>query len=253
MLNLQLDDRALYMKLWRQLLLKVLTPESLKAAPLRIAVRDYVENWGGRAAADSVGYRIVRLFHDALAEEIFAWLLAPCLEADRRIDFSLMQEREAPLYRMVSEQPPDLLHPGYSSWSEQLLDAVDRVAREMTRNGQELGERNWGEYNTVQSHHPLSLAFPVFDRWLDMRPHPLPGDQFLPRVQTPENGASERFAVSPGREEEGILHMPCGQSGHPFSPHYSDGHSAWVNGEPTPFLAGPPLHSLVLMPSGDGS
>ena len=253
MLDLQLDDRALYMKLWQQVLLQVLTTESLRGAPHRGVLRGYVEKWEGCASADSVGYRIIRLFHDLLAEEIFAWLLAPCREADARIDFSLMQDREAPLYRMVSERPPDLLHPGYSSWSEQLVAAVDRVAAELTRNGQELGERNWGECNTVQSHHPFSLAFPRLGRWLDMPSYPLPGDRFLPRVQTPLNGASERLVVSPGREEQGIFHMPCGQSGHPFSPHYRDGHLAWVSGEPTPFLAGPPIHSLVLVPADDGA
>ena len=49
----------------------------------------------------------------------------------------------------------------------------------------------------------------------------------MPRVQSPTSGASERFAVSPGREESGYLHMPGGQSGHPLSPHYDDGHQDW--------------------------
>ena len=61
----------------------------------------------------------------------------------------------------------------------------------------------------------------------------------MPRVQAPEHGASERFVVSPGREESGIFHMPGGQSGHPLSPHYRDGHQAWEAGRPTPFLPGP--------------
>ena len=30
------------------------------------------------------------------------------------------------------------------------------------------------------------------------------------------------MAVSPGHEEQGYFHMPCGQSGHPLSPHYAD-------------------------------
>jgi penicillin amidase len=57
------------------------------------------------------------------------------------------------------------------------------------------------------------------------------------------------MAVSPGREEEGYFHMPAGQSGHPLSPHYRDDHEAWVRGEPTPFLPGPPVHVLVLKPA----
>jgi penicillin G amidase len=77
---------------------------------------------------------------------------------------------------------------------------------------------------------------------------PLPGDSHMPRFQSPEAGASERLAVSPGRETEGYFHMPGGQSGHPRSPHYGDGHAAWANGERTPFLPGKAVHVLTLKP-----
>ncbi len=70
----------------------------------------------------------------------------------------------------------------------------------------------------------------------------------MPRVQGPTFGASERLAVSPGHENEGYFHMPGGQSGHPLSPHYRDGHEAWVRGEPTPFLPGPTTSRLELRP-----
>ena len=75
----------------------------------------------------------------------------------------------------------------------------------------------------------------------------LPGDWSMPRVQSAAFGASERFAVSPGLEHEGYLHMPGGQSGHPLSPFYRAGHDAWVRGEPTPFLPGPAEHVLTLV------
>ena len=70
----------------------------------------------------------------------------------------------------------------------------------------------------------------------------------MPRFQSPRAGASERMAVSPGREGEGYFHMPGGQSGHPLSAHYGDGHRAWATGEATPFLPGPPVHTLLLRP-----
>jgi penicillin amidase len=61
-------------------------------------------------------------------------------------------------------------------------------------------------------------------------------------------GASERLAVSPGHEQSGYFHMPGGQSGHPRSPHYADGHAAWAQGQPTPFLPGAPVAVLTLLP-----
>ena len=82
-----------------------------------------------------------------------------------------------------------------------------------------------------------------------MTPEPLPGDSHMPRFQSPTSGASERLVVSPGREAEGIFHMPVGQSGHPLSPNYRDGHAAWAKGEATAFLPGPAVHVLTLVPA----
>ena len=76
----------------------------------------------------------------------------------------------------------------------------------------------------------------------------LPGDLYTPRVHWGNIGASERMIVSPGREAEGIMHMPTGQSGHPLSPFYANSHPAWVAGDATPFLPGPGVHTLVLTP-----
>jgi penicillin amidase len=76
----------------------------------------------------------------------------------------------------------------------------------------------------------------------------LPGDLYTPRVHWGAIAASERMVVSPGREDQGIMHMPTGQSGHPLSPFYANSHAAWVNGDPTPFLPGPAQHTLTLAP-----
>ena len=46
------------------------------------------------------------------------------------------------------------------------------------------------------------------------------------------------------------MHMPTGQSGHPFSPWYRDGHEDWVAGRPSPFLPGDAVHTLTLVPAG---
>jgi penicillin amidase len=70
----------------------------------------------------------------------------------------------------------------------------------------------------------------------------------MPRAQGTGFGASERFAVSPGREKDGYFHMPVGQSGHPMSPYYRNGHRAWVEGKPTPFLPGETEKILKLLP-----
>jgi len=113
-----------------------------------------------------------------------------------------------------------------------------------------LADYTWGQYNTTRIQHPLSLAVPALASWLDMPAQPLPGDsENMPRIQGPDMGASQRMAVSPGHEEDGYFHMPCGQSGHPLSPHYRDGHGAWADGKAEPFLPGDTVHTLVLKPA----
>lgn len=81
-----------------------------------------------------------------------------------------------------------------------------------------------------------------------MRREPLPGDGDTPRAEAPGSGASERFVVAPGHEEDGLFHMPTGESGHPLSPHYRAGHEPWVEGDVTTFLPGPTVFTLLLRP-----
>ncbi len=154
------------------------------------------------------------------------------------------------MWRLVSERPAHLIDPRYKNWDELLLAAADDVIATAGKNGGKLSGFTWGRQNTTEIRHPLSLAVPSLSSWLDMPARELPGDsENMPRIQAPKMGASQRLAVSPGHESDGYLHMPCGQSGHPLSPHYRDSHSAWEDGEPTPFLPGEPVHKLVLKPA----
>jgi len=249
MLAIQLDDRALFLQRWRDLLLETLAPAALVADPRRGEVRKYVEDWGGRAGVESVGYRLVRGYRVFAAQRVFEVLTARCRKADARFDYLDLAQFEGPLWRLVTERPPHMLDPKYRSWDELLLAAVDATVEYLRRDGIPLANQTWGRRNTASIQHPLSLAVPLLGRWLDMPPRELPGDMNMPRVQGASFGASERMVVSPGREQEGILHMPCGQSGHPLSPHYGDGHEAWAAGEATPFLPGAAVHTLALVPA----
>jgi len=248
MLKVQVDIRAIFLARWRDLLLKTLTPEALARDPRRVEMRRLVEGWGGRASADSAGYRLVRDFRTTLAEQVLEPLTAPCKAADPRFRWNRLPFYEGPLWALVTKRPPHLLDPKHETWDAQLLAAADAVVESLTRDGARLADQTWGRRNAAQIQHPLSRAVPSLTRFLDMPRDELPGDSNMPRAQGPENGASERLAVSPGREAEGVFHMPGGQSGHPLSPNYADGHAAWVKGEPRPLLPGPPVHVLTLRP-----
>ena len=83
---------------------------------------------------------------------------------------------------------------------------------------------------------------------LDMPDVELPGDNHMPRVQSPSGGASQRLVVSPGDEENGIYHQPGGQSGNPLSPFFRAGFYDWAYGKGSPLLPGPKQHELILQP-----
>jgi penicillin amidase len=152
-------------------------------------------------------------------------------------------------WRLIHERPAHLLDPRFADWDAWLADVAMQVVGKLPDGCADLTGCNWGRVNTARIQHPLSQALPFLSRWLDMTSEPLPGDWSMPRVQSPAFGASERFAVSPGLEQQGYLHMPGGQSGHPLSPFYRAGHEAWVRGEATPFLPGAAEHVLNLMPA----
>ncbi len=249
LLAIQLDDRAIFLERWQRLVLEVLTPEAIAEDSRRGDFRQQVEAWGGHASIDSVAYRLVRGFRAVLHQQVLESLTAPCREADDRFRYFRLGQYEAPLWSLVQEQPRHLLNPEFGSWQEQFLATIDRLLDELLANGGALESKTWGDRNQVRIRHPLSRFAPFASRWLDMPTTPLPGDSHMPRVQGNRNGASERLVVSPGRESEGIFHMPTGQSGHPLSPFYRNGHQAWMEGQPTSFLPGETTYTLTLSPN----
>ena len=248
LLDVQLDASAAFLERWRGLILETLTPQAVQADERRARLRTILERgWTGQASPDSAAYRIARAFRELVSERVFVFVLADCYEADARFDYTQVRQREGPVWRIVREQPAHMLDPQYASWQEMLLDSIDTVIETLAKDGQ-LEERRWSEFNVPRFRHPLSRELPLVDAWLDMPPSEIPGDLYTPRMMWGASGASERMVVSPGREEQGIMHMPTGQSGHPLSPFYANSHDAWVKGAPTPFLPGPTQHSLRLRP-----
>ena len=250
LLAVQLDDRALLLAEWRELLLTVLervppTSGSPRADFLRV-VRD---DWTGRAAVESVAYRLVRNFTFNCIDGVYDLLTAGCLAADPEYRTSWLPYRHALTWEVLAARPDHLLPPWNDDWDDFLLAAVDKTMDNAVWPGSDLAAYTWGAHNTVTVAHPFTRLDPRLSRWLAAPPVALPGDSFMPRVQHRRSGASERLVVSPGKEELGILHLPGGQSGHPLSPFFLLGHEDWTVGRATPILPGPEVYRLVLVPA----
>jgi penicillin amidase len=244
LLSIQLDTSAEFLTRWRTLLLQALN--SVTDQP-RIRLREIVErDWDGQASPGSAGYRLTRMFREEVSDAVIAFVLVECTEADPAFDYRTVRKREGPIWKLVSERPMHLLDPRYASWEELILQAAQEVVARAEREGGL--EEPWSRWNVTSYRHPLSAGLPFAGRWLDMPLQPLPGDLYTPNMHWNSSASSERMIVSPGRESEGVMHMPTGQSGHPLSPFYANSHAAWVNGDATPFLPGPTVYTLTLTP-----
>lgn len=247
LLAVQLDDRAVYLDRWQKLLHEVLTDEAVAQKKARGEMRELVRAWGGHAAVDSAGYRIIRGFRTHAMDRVLAPFLPSVQRTyekfrwDGRIDDSV--------WKLVTEKPARLLNPEHSSWESLLLAAADDVLADAEKEGVALAKFTWGARNTLRMQHPFARFAPSWlAGFLRMPAEQLPGDSHLPRVQGIAFGASQRLVVEPGREEQAIFHQPGGPSGHPLSPFFAAGHDDWAKGRRSPLLPGPAKHTLTIAP-----
>lgn len=254
LLAIQLDDEALFLSRWHELLKDVLK-RNQTAASAEFAAE--VEEWKGRAGVDSVGYRIVRSFRENTIEIFFGrGIDRPDVEG--RIGAVTQKAQiygglpplslESTVWDLLTQQPTHWLPSQYETWEELLLSALDSTERKLTAESN-IADATWGKRNQAKIAHPVLGAIPLIGNWVNMPTVALPGGRNTPRVQTPSFGASERMVVSPGHEEQGIYHQPGGQSGHPYSPYYRTGFRDWCEGNPSQLMPGPAKYKLSLRPA----
>jgi penicillin amidase len=249
--SVALDDRALYLAPWRDRALQALAGDPDAAAhPKRGEFKRLLEStWTGHASVDSVAYRLTRAFVGSLYGELFGGVDEEMRAADKQASFARATPRwPAVIERLLDEQPPGWLPKGHADWRGVQLAAIDDAIADLEKDGTPLAQATWGRRNTSHIAHPMASSLPLGEHWLAAPPQPMPGDSHMPRVAAPDFGQSERFVVSPGREASGIFNMPGGQSGHPLSRDFLDGHDDWADGKATPLLPGAPVHTLRFVP-----
>ncbi|AEJ01966.1 peptidase S45 penicillin amidase [Nitrosomonas sp. Is79A3] len=245
---IQLDHRALLLSKWYQLLTTTLDSAD-NTLPWVSVMKAALNDWDGHASSNSIAYRAVRTYRYEVMQTVLNGFAAQIRQYDTSFKLPRLSQAEVIVWQLIEQQPQHLLPATYKNWEDLLFLSAQRIAEQMQKDGG-ITERNWGEVNAARIRHPLSHKLPAWiARWLDMPADPLPGDHNMPRVQTPDFGASQRSAVTPGKEERGYLDMPGGQSGHPLSPYYGSGHANWVSGKPAPFLPGKPERQMRFVPS----
>ncbi|MBL0406379.1 penicillin acylase family protein [Microvirga aerilata] len=253
MLAIQLDDRGVLLERWQGLLLQHLW--ACAGHPQYAPLIPEVENWGGRAVPESVGYRLVRTFRAEVIGAIYDAYTVPMRAGepaqanDQRLRPITSKQADEPVWRLITERPAHLLPAGYQSWDAVVNAGIARTLSAVaSQAGGQLGAFTWGAANRAEIRHPLTRVVPGLSLLLNPSSEPQPGDLYQPRVASPTTGASERFVVAPGHEGTGIFHMPTSQTGHPLSPYYMAGHEDWVRGQAAPFLPGEPRWRMVFQP-----
>nr|WP_042262943.1 penicillin acylase family protein [Paraburkholderia heleia] len=254
LLAVQTDDRAFWIEYWRRVALDALDARALDGHPRRAEFQRLVQTWDGRADVNAVGYRLVRAFYDSLYEAWFGALDEQMAAIAPNLGYRAANSRYEATMETLADHRAWI--PGrFADWRAFMLDRIDHAIAPLSR-GTKLEEASWGERNRSAIAHPFARMVPAWLPWvrasLSAPRDPLPGDINMPRVQAPAFGASERFAVSPGREQDGIFEMPGGQSGNPMSPYFLAGHETWVHGGAAPFLPGAAVHTLRLVPAAYG-
>lgn len=248
-LAMQLDTRVAAYDFFRDVVLEVVPPDDTE--PLLVRAREHVAAWNGRADVDQVGYRILHVYYRTLLQRVLTPLLHAAIEADPDFVYRWPLADE-PLRRVLEERPAHLLTREHADWPSFLRQVLLDTLRDLDDDpARPDSGATWGEVNVLDVAHPFA-ALPaiggVLGPWLRYPRVPLPGATSSLRVATPDYGALLRMSVSPAHPEDGILELAGGQSGHFLSANFADLQADWVDGAPTPFLAGPAVSKILLTP-----
>ena len=244
--QIQLDNEALFLKPWHQLLTQTLQQQSQQY----LAELEALANWQQCACPDSVGYTLVQRYRRHVVNALLSPVMTRLAKEDYRPN-GLLRQTETAVWQLLNEQPDSWLPAGYKTWSEFLLSAWQETRSNLNTQmqTQSLAELNWGAVNALTVKHPFAANVPLVGDYLNRPAIAGYGDSYMPAVQQPEFGASQRLFVQPGRLAEAVLTLPGAQSGHPLSQFYRVGFNDYAEHKSTPLLPGPVRYTLMLEPA----
>jgi penicillin G amidase len=244
--QIQLDNNAVMLARWQQLLLSHLTTEFVAEHQLQ-QYQQHVTMSSEQARVNAIGYTLVKAFRQQLLQLQFAPLSA-LLEQQGAASKDLKYSFEPAIWHMLQQQRTDTVVAPYNDWPQLIQSAILSSKQQLEQQQGSIDNSRWGLVNQAKIQHPLAAAIPYLGNWLNMPNTELNGDSHMPRVQNAAFGQSQRLVVAPGQEQLGILTLPGGQSGHPLSPFYRADHTYWLNEVSLPFLPGTKKYQLLLTP-----
>ena len=205
------------------------------------------EAWNGHADVDQAGVsHAARVLPRARSSARSSRCWRPAIAADPSFVYRWPLADEV-LRRLLDERPAHFLTSEHADWRAFLravlldtLAALDARRRRSTRRGAKstcstsrIRSRGAGAARAAGSR---CRARRCRARWCRC--------EWRRRATAPCCGWRSR----PRAPEDGVLQLAGGQSGHFLSPQFRDQQADWVDGTPTPFLAGEPVARFMLVP-----
>ncbi|GBL03094.1 penicillin acylase family protein [Glaciecola sp. KUL10] len=245
--DILLDNEARFLMSWHSLLLSQLS----KMPTLYQTDIKLLENWKACACSDSIGYSLVRRYRSTVINQLVQ-PIEQTLKAKGRSIGPILREIETAIWLVLNEEEPSWLPDGHKNYDDFLITAYNTTKEKLIeKHGADpttLSGLEWGKVNELRVEHPIAASVGPLARFLNMRPVEGFGDSYLPAVQGNGFGASQRLIVRPGNEDNAILTVPGGQSGHPLSEFYDKGFMAYANGENTPLLPNQAIYRIKFSP-----
>jgi len=244
MLRIQLDDARCSCSAGNDLLLQLLDADAIACIRAARTSGTVLLTWNGHASVDSGCVSARRGFRDRTERSVWKHAHGRAEDSGGRSVDDCGSVRTC---TVAAGHAAADASAGCTSCelARFLLEQLDLTIADLEQSCGTLAQCTWGLRNTIAIRHPFRRVA-TDRRLLDMPTVQLPGDNNMTRVQDGEEGASERFAVSPGHESEVVL----SHAGRPERPsavaYYRAGFLAWAHGEPLPFLPGPAEHTLTL-------
>ena len=244
---LQLDTRTDFYLFYKNLALESLNGKELTGD--LINSKKSLNEWDGAANINSKGLSLLIVFHQLLATDLLSPILYKCKDKDDNFMFS-WNNYEKPLRQLLKLHNTEILVKDYECWDDFIIEKLNQSALILKKKfkTKNISEIRWGQTNKTFIIHPLALRFQNLWNLLNFKRVKNPGCQNTVFVSWPGFGVSVRFIVEPGKEENGIISIPGGQSSYPLSPNYNDHYAKWTKGESLSFLPGQMIKEIKVKP-----
>ena len=206
---------------------------------------DYLYNWDGNLAADSVGATVFETSYIKFLKNAYGALMSPELLQEYQgaggahvlCTLNILKDPSNPCRVALEKATGRSLE---ETWSLSLEEAVKELSGRL---GGEVSAWQWGRLHTVTFNHPFGEMKPL-DLFFNAGPYPTGGDGLTVNAAGYEVGKSFdqktvpslRMIVNLADMDKSLFVHTTGQSGQLFAQHRDDFVPLWLRGEYHPML-----------------